>query len=143
VSGELLDAVAIIGDFLRDQTSVSDIVGERVSHKSPRDGDYGEPWVRITQLDASNETGSRQVEHLVAYYLQLDLYAGAANRYAEAFDLAKAVRGALTGITKAALAEAVATDVGFASMPSVPDTDLKPARERVILDAEIFMHPKP
>jgi len=141
MSGELLDAVAIVGGYLRGLKPISDLVGERVSHKSPED--FGEPWVRITQLDARNETPTRKVEHLVSYYLQIDCYAGDDNRFAEASDLAIAVRGALVAITAADLAEAVATDVGFMSMPSVPDTDLKPARERFILDAEVFMHPKP
>lgn len=140
---ELLDAVAIVGDYLREHPLVSELVADRVSHKSPDEESRDEPWVRITQLDATNETGNRQVEHLVSYYLQIDCYAGADNRYAEAFDLVAGVRAALVAITQAELEGAVATDVGFASMPSQPDVDLKPARERQILDAEVFMYPRP
>jgi hypothetical protein len=139
----LLDAVAIVGDYLRVHPVVSGLVGDRVSHRSPDEESRDEAWVRITQLDAANVTGNRQVEHLVSYYLQIDCYAGADNRYAEAFDLVAAVRAALVAITQAELDGAVATDVAFASMPSQPDGDLKPARERQILDAEIFMHPRP
>lgn len=139
----ILDAVAIVGSYLRDASAVSAIVGKRVSHKSPGEGDFDEPWVRITQIDARNETGTRQVEHLVSYYLQIDCYAGADNRFAEASDLNAAVRAALVELPKAELDDAVATDVGFMSNPAPPDTDIKPARERFILDAEIFMHPRP
>ena len=138
MSVPLLDIVAIVGDYLRSQEAVSDLVGDRVSHKTPETLD--QPWVRLTQLDASNETGNRQVEHLVSYYLQVDAYAGKANRYAEAVDLSIAVRSALVDLPKADLEGAVATDVGFLSMPSSPDPDI--GRERVILDAEIYAHPK-
>jgi hypothetical protein len=138
---QILDAVAIVGDYLRGSEAVAALVGKRVSHKSP--DTFEEPWVRITQLDARNETGNRKVEHLVSYYLQIDCYAGSDNRYAEAFDLAAAVRVALTVMPKASLEGGVATDVGFLSMPAQPDMDLKPARERLILDAEVFMHPRP
>lgn len=142
-SVELLDAVAIVGSYLRSNETVSELTGERVSHKSPEEEDRDEPFVRITQLDAANETGTREVEHLASYYLQIDCYAGVGNRYAEAFDLAAVVRAALVALPGVDLEDAVATDVGFASMPSQPDTDMKPARERVILDAEIYLHPKP
>lgn len=138
---EILNAVAVVRSYLLEQDAVTALVGSRISHKSP--GTFNDQWVRITQLDATNETGSREVEHLVAYYLQIDSYAGDDNKFTEAFDLAAAVRSALVDITKADLDGAVATDSGFTSMPSVPDQDLKPARERFILDAEIFMHPKP
>ena len=137
MSTPILDAVAIVGAYLRSQESVSDLVGDRVSHKAPETLD--KPWVRITQLDARNETGTREVEHLVSYYLQVDAYAGKANRYAEAVDVAIAVRAALVELPKATLKGAVATDVGFLSMPSDPDPDM--GRERMITDAEIFMHP--
>ena len=137
MSTPILDMVAIVGEYLRSQESVSDLVDDRVSHKTPETLD--KPWVRITQLDARNETGTREVEHLVSYYLQIDSYAGKANRYAEATDLAIAVRAALVVLPKASLDGAVATDVGFLSMPSDPDPDV--GRERLITDVEIFAHP--
>lgn len=133
----ILPAVSIVVGYLKTQKAVTDLAGERIAHKTPETLD--EPWVRITQLDARNETGTREVEHLVSYYLQVDCYAGKANRYTEAEDLAIAVRAALVVIPKADLDGAVATDVGFLSMPSDPDPDM--GRERMITDCEIFMHP--
>lgn len=133
----ILDMVAIVGDYLRGQESVSTLVGDRVSHKNPEL--FDEPWVRITQLDARNETGTRVVEHLVSYYLQVDAFAGKANRYAESVDVAIAVRAALVDLPRAELEGAVVTDVGFMSMPSDPDPDM--GRERMITDVEIYAHP--
>ncbi|HYJ21629.1 MAG TPA: DUF3168 domain-containing protein [Solirubrobacterales bacterium] len=139
---QILDAVAIVGDYLREHPDVESMVGGRVSHKSPSEGDFEEPWVRITLLDPQNVTGNSRVEWLVSYYLQIDCYAGSENRFAEAFDLAAAVRAALIALPDADLEDAVVTDIGFASMPSQPDADLMPARERFILDAEVFAHPR-
>ncbi len=137
MSQPILDMVAIVVDYLGSQKSVSDLVGDRISHKTPETLD--KPWVRITQLDARNETGTREVEHLVSYYLQLDFYAGKANRYAEAVDPSRATRAALVDLPKATLEGARATDVGFLSMPAGADPDV--GRERVVLDCEIFAHP--
>lgn len=137
MSTTILDMVAIVGAYLRSQESVSALVGDRVSHRTPELLD--KPWVRLTQLDARNETGTREVEHLVSYYLQVDAYAGEANRYAEAVDVAIAVRAALVLLQRAQLEGAVVTDVGFLSMPSDPDPDM--GRERMITDCEIFAHP--
>lgn len=139
MSTPILDMVAIVGDYLRSQESVSALVGDRVSHKTPELIDDAKGWVRITQLDARNETGTREVEHFVSYYLQLDFYAGKANRYAEATDLAIAARAALVDLPRVTLGGAVVTDVGFLSMPSDADPDI--GRERVILDAEVLAHP--
>lgn len=138
---EILDIVAIVRSYLLEQEPVTTIVVDRISHRSPGEGDFEQPWVRITQVDARNETGTNEVEHLVSYYLQIDCYAGEGNRYGEAFDLSAAVRAALVGLPGNDLDGAVVTDIGFLSMPSQPDEDLKPARERMVLDAEIFAHP--
>jgi hypothetical protein len=134
----ILDMVAIVGDYLRSQESVSALVGDRVSHKSPERFDDAKGWVRINKIDATNETGTKEVEHLVSYYLQLDFYAGKANRYAEVADLAIAARAALVVLPKVTLDEAVVTAVGFLSMPA--DTDPDVGREREILDVEIYAH---
>jgi hypothetical protein len=139
---ELLDMSAIVCDYLREQAAVQALVGDRVATRSP--DDFEKPWVRVTMLDPQNATGNSQVEWLVSYYLQIDCYAGAPNLFhEEAFDLARAVRVALTALLDVDLEDAVVTAIGFASMPSQPDTDLKPARERVILDAELWAHPPP
>ena len=139
---ELLDMGSIVCDYLRELPAIRAFVGDRVATRSP--ADFEEQWIRVTPLDPENATGNTRVEWLVSYYLQIDCYAGALNRFhEEAFDLARAVRVALTALPDVDLEEAVVTDIAFASMPPQPDGDLKPARERVILDAEVFAHPRP
>lgn len=138
MSQPILDMVAIVVDYLGSQEAVSDLAGDRIGHKTPETLD--KPWVRITQLDARNETGTREVEHLVSYYLQMDFYAGKANRYAEAVDLSIAARAELVDLPGATLDGAVVTDIGFLSMPAGTDPDI--GRERVVLDAEFYAHPR-
>lgn len=137
---ELLNAEAIVGSYLRDHADLKALEA-RVLGQTPSTTD--KPWVRITQHHASNATGTRKVEHLVAYWLQLDCYAGAKGGQAEAVALNAAVRAALVAITAASLEGAVATDVEFLSNPRIPDDAIEPARERFVLDAEIYLHPAP
>jgi hypothetical protein len=134
----ILNAEAIVGSYLREHPDLIAIEA-RVLGSAPKK--TGKPWVRTTLLDPENVTGTNQVEHLVAYYMQLDCYAGSEGGQPAAFRLAKAVRAALVDITKAELEGAVATDVEFPSMPRIPDTDFEPARERFVLDACVYMHP--
>jgi hypothetical protein len=136
----MLDAEAIVGAYLREDPSVKGLEA-RVLGRTPDTTD--KPWVRLTLIDPKNVTGTRSVEHLVAYYLQLDCYAGRDGGQGEAFSLAKAVREALIALPTKSLSDAVATDVVPLSMPRIPDEDLSPSRERYILDIEIYMHPKP
>lgn len=137
MSVPILDMVAIVRSYLLEQPAVTDIVGEQISHKTPEL--LHDPWIRITLIDPRNETGTNEVEWMVSYYMQIDCYAGESNRATEAFDLCKEVRAALVDIAGADLEGAVATDVGFLSMPGDQDPDI--GRERRILDCEIWAHP--
>jgi uncharacterized protein DUF3168 len=136
----MLNAEAIVGSYLREQPDIKSLEA-RVLGKTPDTTE--KPWVRVTLLDPANVTGTRKVEWLVAYYLQLDCYAGATGGQTEAFKLAKAVRAALVALPGSDLDDGVATDAEFLSMPRIPDTDFSPARERYVLDAEVYLHPKP
>lgn len=136
----LLNVEPLVGSYLKDISGVKALEA-RVVSKTP--GTTDKPWVRITLLDSSNETGTRQAEHLVAYYLQLDCYGGSSGGRDEAFRLVQAVRGALVDLPQLQpFEEAVVTDVAPISMPRIPDPDLG-GRERYLLDVAIYMHPKP
>jgi hypothetical protein len=136
----LLNVEPLIGAYLKGVSGVSALEA-RVVSKTP--GTTDKPWVRITLLDASNATGTRQAEHLVAYYLQLDCYAGSSGGREDAFALAQAVRASLVDLPDLQpLPNAVVTDVAPLSMPRIPDGDLG-GRERYILDIEIYAHPRP
>lgn len=139
----MLNAEAIAIAYLREQSSI-EALKARVEGKTPSTLEL--PWIRVTQLDAANATETTQVEWLVGYYLQLDCYAGSKGGRAEAFALTKAAREALVAFPDAELEDAVPTDVHFLSMARIPDTDFTDqggARERYVLDTEIYMHPKP
>jgi hypothetical protein len=136
----LLNVEPLIGGYLKEVPGVKALEA-RVVSKTP--GTTDKPWVRITLLDSPNETGTRQAEHLMAYYLQLDCYAGTSGGREEAFAVVRAVRAALVDLPEAQpFEEAVVTDVAPISMPRIPDPDLG-GRERYILDVAIYMHPKP
>lgn len=130
------DAEKIVSDYLRENPAVAAIVGRRVVGKTP--SSISEPWVRLTQIDDPSVDGHRS-DHLIAFNLQLDCYAGAEGGQPEATNLSRAVREALRVMPSASL-DAVVTGVdahhGFRS----PDADYEPARERVIRLATVYMH---
>lgn len=138
---ELLNAEAIVGSYLRDHADVK-ALGARVVGEPPGDGERDTLWVQIVQQDASNRTRINRVEHLVAYWLQLDCYAGASGGQAEARSLMATVRAALVTLPSATLEDAVVTDVEILSNPRIPDRDMEPARQRYIIDAEVYAHAK-
>jgi hypothetical protein len=141
-----MDSEGIIGHYLRTHPDVKALKA-RVLGQTPGKTDTTEPWVQVTLLDPQNVTGNSRVEQLVSYYLQLDCYAGGGekvNTSAAAFELADAVRSALLdaiGQVIGADGEAVVTDVRPVSMPRIPDADFEPARQRYMLDIEVFMRP--
>jgi hypothetical protein len=132
---KLLNAEAIVADFLKEQAPVAALVGTRVVAQTPTTTDKA--WVRVTLIDPQNKTGIRRVELLVGYYLQVDCYAGKTGGQAEAFALAQAVRDALVSAPGTTTGGALITDAAPLSMPRSSDTDLSPARERFILDIEL------
>ena len=134
------DAPAIIGSRLRQHPDVM-ALDARVAGSIPRS--FTKPWVKITQLDATNVTGG-QPEHLIEFYLQLDCYAGgeADNAQEQASRLGRTIRAVLHDLTEQEIDGVVVTKVAFTSDARIPDEAFEPARERVVLDTEIRMHDK-
>lgn len=130
---QIPDCESIVSAYLQEQT------GKRIVGTTP--SDHALPWVRVTLLGAPNEANS-PVEHLIAFMLQLDCYAGSepAEAQAEANDLARSVRAALADM-KGSHGGAVVSGVRFSGMIRLPDTAMEPARERYILTAHVWMHP--
>jgi len=137
---EILSMTGLLRSYLLEDEAVTAITTQ-IAHSSPAESDRVRPWVRITQLDARNETRDERIEHLVNYYMQLDCYAGANNRFTEAEDLNRAVRAALVRMPEHTLEGVVVSSVVVASNPAPADTDLTPARQRFILEVEILAHP--
>lgn len=125
----VLDGEGIVGGYLRNE-------GFRVVSRTPANKTTA--WVRLTQLDATNETHTSETEHQIDYAFQLDCYA-ADNGYAD--QLAIDVREALVDMPKDPPNDAVVTRVTFQGHSRIPDTDgFEPARERVVLDCTVRMH---
>jgi hypothetical protein len=130
------DGEKITSRYLREHADVAALV-DRVVGKTP--DTTSTPWVRLTQLDATNAPGSRR-EHLISYLLQLDCYAGADGGQPEAKLLARTVRAALELMPDATHDGAVCTSVRIVGDVRRPDTDFEKARERVILTAIVHLH---
>jgi len=131
----------ITADYLRSVTDA------RIVAKTP--DDTSTSWVRLQMLAAPDET---DVEHLIQFMVQLDCYAGKdvkgeTHGQPEAWELATTIREQLKAMRHTRLADtddnliAVCTQVKFVGMTRAPDADFKPARERFILTALIWMHP--
>lgn len=124
------DGEKLLSNYLRD------LIGVRVVGKTP--ATVEEPWIRVTQLDAPQ---SDVADHLIGFYCQLDIYAGADGGQPEAKDIAADVREALRDIGSAEHTDAVVSGARVNGVARIPDTDLEPARERVVMTTTIWAHP--
>jgi hypothetical protein len=126
------DAEAILYEHLSAEPTVAAIVGERVSDSTPRS--TTEPWLRITQLDAPGDV----IDHLIAFYFQLDCYGGSdeGEAHSQASLLARTVRASLMGMPQTRPVSGVRID----GDSRYPDPDFEPARERRILTATVWAH---
>ena len=133
----VLNAEKLIAIALRADPALSDA---RFVATTPSRTDT--PWVRITQLDATDDATS-SVERWIEYYLQLDIYAGADGGVPEANNLNRLCRLSLKALQGTTLGtDAVVSEVRFTSNPRIPDSDVdEPARERFVLDTTIPMRP--
>lgn len=127
----------VVCDYLRDTPAVAALIGRRAVGKTP-DQTF-EPWVRVTLLDATDQPGSR-AEHLIEGFVQLDCYASSDNGQPEANLLARTVRAALRDMP-GTRGDAVVTGTKITGFARLPDLDFKPARERFVIDAQIWAHP--
>jgi len=128
----IADIESIITTYLKAET------GERIVGETP--SDLNVPWVKLTLLDAANESASNP-EHLIEYMVQAECYAGAekAGAQGEAFALVSEVRAALANL-EGIHGGAVFSCVRFSGMARVPDTKLEPARQRYILTSHLYAH---
>ena len=121
------DVEKIVSDYLRTHADIvalnTRIVGKTPDNKSTS-------WVRVTKLDNPQVN---QPNWLRAFLLQLDCYAGATGGQPEANLLARTVEAVVWTLPNAG--------VTILGGPRDLDTDLEPARDRVITSADIRMHP--
>lgn len=130
------DAEKVTSYYLRQHPAVV-ALDARIVGKTP--SSTAAPWVRVTQLDASQDDTS-QFDHLVEFYLQLDCYAGATGGQPEASLLARTVRAAVIDMP-GEHDDCIVTRARISGAARVPDQALEPARERVIVTAIVTAHP--
>ncbi|HWC09257.1 MAG TPA: hypothetical protein VG458_09400 [Solirubrobacterales bacterium] len=99
----------------------------------------GDPWLRVTLL-ADPSTDGGEADHLIAAFLQIDVFAGESNNTALAVDnLSIAVREALRVMKHAEHEGAVVTGAE-SSRTHMPETNEEPAMERFQISATIWLH---
>lgn len=133
------DGQKVISKYLREHPAVA-ALGAKVVSKTPTD--QSTEWVRVTELDAPQEPGSR-ADHLVAHFMQFDCYATEKGGLPEAATLARTVRAALVDIGDAQHEGAVITGARISGYGRFPDGELEPARERYIITATVWAHALP
>jgi hypothetical protein len=128
----VIDIEALLTTYLKAET------GERIVGETPTS--TGSPWVKITLIDTDDRT--QPTDHLLRYFVQLDCYAGSNGPagQGEAQGIASTVRGMVLGMRTEEFAGAVVTNVTVRGPRRLPDPDFNPARQRYILEAEIYVH---
>lgn len=132
------DTEKLIGDYLRGESDITDLVGQRVSGKHPRNTDT--PWVKVTHI--SDEAITTRPLHVYEVRLQFDCYGGDddATAHEEASELARTLRQVLSEAPDATHTGAVISNVTYGPMSRVPDETFEPTRERFVLDAIFNIH---
>lgn len=141
MSPAIPDAEALVAGWLRDDVSI-EAMDARVASETPKT--MQRPWIRVTQLDATDDARS-SIEHLLTFMVQLDCYAGeiattAHAAPAEASLLARRARAVLKDTCGQVLDGVVVSQVRFTGHLRLPDTTMEPARQRVIVTAEVTLH---
>ena len=129
----MIDVEKLLTTYLKAET------GERVVGEIP--SSTGTPWILIRQFDADDRT--RPTDRLNCHFLQLDCYASVngPEGQGEAASLAFEVRKALHDMPVTDFTGAVVTSVVVRGPRRITDTGFSPARQRYILEAEIYVHP--
>lgn len=136
------DAEALVAGWLREHDDIA-ALGARVGTRTPATMTL--PWIRVTQLDAPRLRPAT-FDVAIRFVLQLDCYAGKATTdaqtgRAEAVALGAAARAVLMSLSGTVAGDVAVPSVDITTHMRRPDTTLKPARERVILIAEILLKP--
>lgn len=135
----IVDIEKLVAGYLRDHEDI-EALDTRIRATTPgaQTGGTVLPWVRVTMLDTRRVTRSNW---LINYLVQLDVYAGATGGQPEAVLHARTIDDVLDRMP-GPHDDGVVTKV-TTSMLRLPDGDFEPARERIVLTAEIHAHPVP
>lgn len=136
------DVEALVGAWLREHEDIA-AMNARVAGSTPDSMTF--PWIRVTRLNAPRIRGAT-FDHATRFMVQLDCYAGKdataeLKGQPQATALGAAARAVLMSLSGTTIDDVAVSSVDITTDMRRPDTTLKPARERVILVAELLMHP--
>lgn len=120
------DIERLVSDYLRTHADIT-ALNTRIVGKTP--DSKATSWVRVTKLDAPQVN---QPDWLRDFLVQFDCYAGSTGGQPEANLLARTVEAVLGTFPNAG--------VQILGGPRGLDTDIEPARDRVITSARIWAH---
>lgn len=126
----MIDIEAVVTTYLTPEVAdLAPVVGN-----TPENVDQA--WVRVRLLGTA-QAGNRDVDIFHSHHIQFDCYAGTPGRegQSEASTLYRAVRAALVLMPEEV--ESIKA-MRFTNALRIPDTDLRPPRQRFILDARIY-----
>lgn len=129
----MIDVEKLLATYLKGET------GERIVGEIP--SSTGTPWVLVRQHDVDDRT--RPTGRLNRHFVQLDCYAGVdgPGGQGEAQGIAATVREFLLLMPTEEFTDAVVTAVEVRGPRRIPDIGFSPARQRYILEADIYVHP--
>ena len=134
----LPDLEQIVVAHLRATSAVTALTSN-VGTRTPPSTDL--PWVKASLIHAQPDPSSPAL-HFASVLVQLDCYGGANRELAQgqASTLARTVQAALNDMPGSHTG-AVVTAVKTSGPRRIPDVDMKPARERYIVTADVSTHP--
>ncbi len=124
----MIDGEKLLRNYLKNAT------GGRVVTKPPTETDTS--WVMVTQLNAGSDL---HPQRLIAFYFQIDCYAGKDGGVPEVNTLANSVRDALEAIP-GSYAEGVVSGATINGDARNWDADLKPPRDRRQITVSVWAH---
>lgn len=126
---------ALVSDFLRDQTEVTALVGQRIYTAIPSGPTF--PLIRVNQFYSLNITNRPM--WLVANQVQLEAFGGSK---VEAFNALNAAMGVMAArLTNYVSSFGTVTGVNFSGTRDQPDDTYTPAKPRWLTIATVFAHP--
>lgn len=134
----LVDAEALVSQYLRSQSEVTSLVGQRIYTALPADPSF--PCVRLTRIGGVPKM-SRPV-HVDSAHLQIDVFGGSK---ATALDTVDAIREELAKVVDEDPVQplGVVCGVRFGPLAYLPDDAFEKPKPRYALDVTITVRPVP
>lgn len=124
---------ALVSAFLREQTEVIALLGDRVYTSLPKNPEW--PAARVVVID---EAPAGSPLWLVGAVIQVDAWGGTK---ADAWRIANTCRAAIDRRLVGAHPEGVVTGVTLGGLLDEPDEDFTPAKPRWLFTSTVHAHP--